>query len=467
MVKSLMVLLRTLFSFSGTLSRRAYVLFALCGVVVKHLLDWQVATAFGRSWSVLSYLVPLGVPIQFSRLSGADEIFLATMLAVSVPFAWVGLAITVKRFRSIGWPPWLVLLFFVPIANIASFAVAALWPDARASADQVQPPRWLERLLPKDAFGSALIALLVTAVIGLALVPLGTQVLNTYGWGLFVAIPFVQGAVAAFVYGVSGPRSLWASISVAMLAVAITALGLLALALEGALCIAMATPIALAFAALGALFGHVIQRGTVGRGASAAAILMCIAIAPAIMGAESIVPRTAPIYMVRTSIDIDAAPAVVWRNVIGFRELPPPTELPFRIGIAYPERAHIVGSGVGAIRYCEFSTGAFVEPITVWQPDRKLAFNVSKNPEPMREWSPYGHIDTPHLHGYMTSLRGQFELKALPGGRTRLIGTTWYQHHLWPASYWALWSDAIVHDIHWRVLKHIKTLSEGVASPRA
>ena len=41
-----------------------------------------------------------------------------------------------------------------------------------------------------------------------------------------------------------------------------------------------------------------------------------------------------------------------------------------------------------------------------------------------------------------------------------LTGSTWYQHHLWPADYWRLWSDAIIHRIHLRVLRHIKVLSE-------
>jgi hypothetical protein len=60
----------------------------------------------------------------------------------------------------------------------------------------------------------------------------------------------------------------------------------------------------------------------------------------------------------------------------------------------------------------------------------------------------------------MLSRRGRFDLEALPGGRTRLTGTTWYQHHLWPASYWRLWSDGVIHRIHYRVLDHIKHLSE-------
>jgi hypothetical protein len=34
------------------------------------------------------------------------------------------------------------------------------------------------------------------------------------------------------------------------------------------------------------------------------------------------------------------------------------------------------------------------------------------------------------------------------------------QHHLWPAAYWRLWSNAIIHRIHQRVLKHIKRSAE-------
>jgi hypothetical protein len=42
-----------------------------------------------------------------------------------------------------------------------------------------------------------------------------------------------------------------------------------------------------------------------------------------------------------------------------------------------------------------------------------------------------------------------------------LEGTNWYHHHLWPADYWQLWSDHIIHTIHLRVLNHVKHLSEA------
>ena len=68
----------------------------------------------------------------------------------------------------------------------------------------------------------------------------------------------------------------------------------------------------------------------------------------------------------------------------------------FRTGVAYPTEARIDGSGPGAIRKCQFSTGAFVEPITVWDEPHLLRFRVTHNPAPLGEWSPWG-LSVPHI----------------------------------------------------------------------
>ena len=125
-----------------------------------------------------------------------------------------------------------------------------------------------------------------------------------------------------------------------------------------------------------------------------------------------------------------------------------------------PVRARIEGEGVGAVRYCEFTTGPFVEPITVWDFPNRLAFDVVKQPPSMEEWSPYQVVHAPHIVGGLVSKRGQFQLIRLPKGRTRLEGTTWYTIDMGPQGYWTLWSDFLIHAIHDRVLHHVKTLSE-------
>jgi hypothetical protein len=174
---------------------------------------------------------------------------------------------------------------------------------------------------------------------------------------------------------------------------------------------------------------------------------------------EHAVERT-PLYEVTTSIVVNARPERVFPNVVGFSDLDPPREWFFQAGIAYPMRARIEGRGVGAVRRCEFSTGAFVEPITRWEEPTRLSFDVAAHPAPMHEWSIYRHVTPLHLEGYIRSRRGEFRLTRLPGDKTLLEGTTWYELRMAPAAYWTLWSDALLHAIHTRVLEHVKKLSE-------
>jgi hypothetical protein len=195
------------------------------------------------------------------------------------------------------------------------------------------------------------------------------------------------------------------------------------------------------------------------RGALANAMLGVVLL-PLAATLDATRPAT-PLREVRSSVVIAASPDVVWRNVIAFPPLPEPSELVFRAGIAYPMRGEIRGEGVGAVRYCVFSTGAFVEPITRWEPGRRLSFDVSEQPRPLQEWSPYANIAPPHLDGYFRSRRGEFRLVALPDGRTRLEGSTWYEMRLEPAAYWVLFGDAFIERIHRRVLDHIASNAEA------
>ena len=78
----------------------------------------------------------------------------------------------------------------------------------------------------------------------------------------------------------------------------------------------------------------------------------------------------------------------------------------------------------------------------------------------MRELSPYGRLQTPHLRGYFQTERGEFKLVRL-GQTTLLRGTTWYRLSYAPEAYWSRWSDYLVHKIHKRVLQHIRDCSKA------
>jgi len=164
---------------------------------------------------------------------------------------------------------------------------------------------------------------------------------------------------------------------------------------------------------------------------------------------------------VRTAIEIAAPPERVWQSIVTMSNLPEPHQWYFRAGLAYPMRVRLNGAGVGATRYCDFSTGPVVELIEVWDAPRLLRFRVTGNPAPMREWTPYAEVSPRHLHGYLISREGEFRLTPLPGNRTLLEGTSWYRHGLQPAPYWRLWSDAIFHRVHRRVFADIKQMAEA------
>jgi len=163
---------------------------------------------------------------------------------------------------------------------------------------------------------------------------------------------------------------------------------------------------------------------------------------------------------VTTSIEVNAPPEAVWRHVVSFSDITAPPAWYFRTGLAYPLRARIDGSGIGAVRHCEFTTGAFIEPITAWDAPRRLAFDVAAQPAPLQEWSPYPAVYAPHLDGFFRTSRGEFRLVAIDGGRTRLEGTTWYSLDMQPATYWNSIADTVLHAVHRRVLEHVKAQAE-------
>jgi hypothetical protein len=311
---------------------------------------------------------------------------------------------------------------------------------------------------------SAVIATLVTTVVGVGSVALGANYLANYGWGLFVALPVCLGLCSTLIFSYSAPRTLSQCLWVSIAPMAVIALGLLVLAIEGAICILMAAPIGLGLAALGGYVGYALQACRWGAKGQTTLLSVTMLLVPLTMGWEAKVESQPPVLVVRSSLEINAPREVVWQKVIAFSEISEEREWLFRTGIAYPIRARLQGQGVGAVRRCEFSTGAFVEPIEVWDEPKLLRFSVTQNPAPMKELTPYGHIETAHLNGYFVSQEGQFELTSLPGGRTRLTGTTWYTDRIWPSAYWQIWSDYILHRIHMRVLQHIKLEAERVGA---
>lgn len=457
--------LRQLWNWHGVIGRLPYLgwgvgLFALKWNLDRLIVGWS----FGGRLEFADYFRG---NFPSPDLLGRDEAQAHgwRLLLPSLPFLWCGVVLTLQRLRDARLPLPLAVLFVVPVLKWLLFLLALCSPSAGGIT--TVPAGQSPALPPRDAglpgrLGSAVIGLVGAGLFTVLAGWLGTEQLNLYGWGLFVGIPFVAGFLAGFVHCLPERRSPGECMVVGVLSMVVAGAGFLAFALEGLICIVMAAPPAVLLAALGGLLAGHVQPGIDPKRAGRTCCVAILAV-PLMLGIEHGQGRIGPLIEVRSAIEIEGTPGQVWPRVIAFTELPPPTEWLFRLGIAYPLRAEMVGSGTGAVRHCVFSTGAFVEPIEVWDAPNLLRFGVTSNPPPMEEWTPYQAVHPPHLEGFLVSERGQFRLHALPGGRTRLEGTTWYRHNLWPARYWQIWSDHIIHRIHLRVLRHIKAETEAAS----
>ncbi len=449
-----------IWTWRGRVGRAHYLVTGLVLLAVKHNIDRLLAALHGYPWGIFNYWV-FESPGGIAKLKPDDATFYTLLLLTALPFIWVGTVMTLKRLRDADLPLPLVVLFFLPLLNLIFFAILSAVPSSPSADKPSRLSARIARLIPEGEFGSAVFGVVATVFLTALEIAFTTNGLGNYGWGLFVGIPFFLGLSSTLIYSFHRPRSLAKCLAVASTATGLVGIILFALAIEGIICLAMALPLALALALFGAFIGWVLQKRPSFTPSTLNVVSMGFLLIPGLILLEHSLGEPAPLYEVKTSVVIKANPETVWTNVVSFSELPPPTEAMFATGLAYPIRAEIRGRGVGAVRHCVFSTGPFVEPITVWDEPRLLAFDVTEQPRAMEELSLYNDLRPPHLDNYFISRKGQFELKSLPDGTTLLEGTTWYQNRFWPAPYWHLWSDYIIHNIHKRVLSHIKTLAEN------
>jgi len=359
---------------------------------------------------------------------------------------WLLGALAFRRAETTGSHPAWAALIVVPLLQLGALGYLAWQPDR----PDTLPPEPIE-----TKWRSSLVGTLAGGSVGLLGSACWTLVVGEYGWGLFLGTPLVMGFVAARLANQHEDIGRRASCKIALWSVLLGGLAMLALAIEGIVCLLMAAPLIGVMAVLGALAG---RKWALRQGVGTTR-LRSVALLPLLMAVETQLPPADSFEDVR-SIEIAASPAAVWDSVVHMGPIPARPAAPFGWGLAYPLRGTIRGEGPGAVREGVFSTGVAYEQVTVWEPGKRLEFDVLSDPPMMHELSPYREVHAPHLSGYFMTRDARFRIEPLANGKTRLTLATRHELSIAPIAYWKPISLWAIHANKRRVLEHFRNQAE-------
>ncbi|MCW6528611.1 SRPBCC family protein, partial [Sphingomonas sp. MMSM20] len=381
-------------------------------MLIFHIAGWPLAN------DASFWFLPLR-RLALVRTLSATQAAIAFALGLTVTGTLAVLSFRRAQWSRVGYV--FAALTIVPGVQIVAAAILALLPR-----NEVQPD-------PKSGF--AIAHIIQGLVAGVAIIVLAVLVsalsFGAYGWSLFVMTPLLVGVTTGYL---ANRRHELSAGSTAMIVLAAAVLGtasLILFALEGLVCILMASPLGV----LAALLGGAIGRAAARAGQSGNRPLLGLALLPGLFALEGAMPPSVPIET-HAAIDIAAPPSAVWAALIDAAPITGGPGLVGVTGLAYPVRGRLLGTGVGAIRLGDFSTGTAREQVVEWQPDHRLAFRVLHQPPAMEEMSPYRHVHAPHVNGYFTTGETRFSLIALAGRRTRLVVAAAHRLRIDPALYW-------------------------------
>lgn len=438
-------------SFEGKIGRFQYLLWSAAAFLSQHLVV-LIACRWLRikpDMDAMFWLVPLR---SLATQAYASDTVLLLGFAMFLLVAWILAVLAFRRAADTNFGEGVAAVVIAPVVQIP----VILWLAAL-------PPR------PKDAsvapgaragsYSAAALGVLVGIGATLATVMLSALVFGVYGYGLFLVSPFVIGGAAGYFANRNGDIGRGATAQVVIIALLLGGVALVLAALEGVVCIVLASPLAAGVALVGGMAARAIvisSKKTPRQMAPAFAVL------PVLFALENLfVPATN--FNTIQSVIIVAPAEAVWRSVLHMDRIDEPLALPFRLGVAYPVRGEVIGEGVGAVRHGEFSTGTAIERVTEWVPNRRLAFVVETDIPAMREMSPYEHVRAPHVVGYFTTRTTSFELTPRGGGATEVTLRSSHLIRLDPLPYWMPFARWMIAENNARVLAHVKKQAERSA----
>lgn len=233
---------------------------------------------------------------------------------------------------------------------------------------------------------------------------------------------------------------------------------------EGLICAIFILPPAMLSASLGGVTAGVLLRWRNER--ASRNTLLCLGVAPlslCMLEVELQQPRE--VRIVPTEVLIHAPLPVVWRNIERVRPIAATELRPSwanRIGFPRPVEATLSHEGVGGVRNASFERGLnFVETVTEWDPQKRLAFTIVANTAAIPATTLDAHVTVGGR--FFDVLTGEYQLEPLPGGNTLLHLTSRQRLSTDFNEYAALRSDAVMSDLQTNILHVVRARCEAEA----
>jgi hypothetical protein len=450
------------FHLQGTMARAPYIAMSIALVLLQYFVQGVVfavhygsGSEFWNPWILLPMSITR-LEIWFHPRWKNEQWLLIPVLLVHATLMWLLLAAAIRRARSTGQSLLVASMVIVPFIQLAIVVWLSCAPGSNAPPAQARTGR--------ESIHVALKGVVAGVILTLLLVGMSVLLFRKYGSLLFLASPFLVGGVTAFIgnrHGDMGPK---ATTRLVWAACFLGGVGLLAVAIEGIVCLAMAAPLIAVFAWLGGLAGRAVALKGPGGGRRGTA--MSVAVLPLFLAFDLVVPPRVAFENVE-SVEVAASDRAVWDAIVHMGAIAEPPAALFRWGLAYPMGGTLHAEGVGAIREGVFSTGVSYERVTEWEPGRRLSFIVLDDPPTMSELSPHRHVNAPHVDGYFMTVDTRLTITPLANGNMRLSSATSHELHLRPSFYWLPITKWAIHENKMRVLAHIAQQAEAAAAADA
>ncbi len=260
-----------------------------------------------------------------------------------------------------------------------------------------------------------------------------------YGWTLFIALPFTLGFVLTFLQSTGGSWSLIKKVGLALMVVIALSGFLIAVGMEGAICILMASGILVLPVFLGIVLGFWVRKWSIRK--QLPIIIPVLFLNPGVFTYD-LQDENRIEAVVKTSIVIQAAPDEVWQILTHPVVFGESSNLLLRSGVSHPLSMQLQQKGNQCQLFCISSNDTVHLSVTQLVPKQSMRFSHTAPIVPMREVTFYGKLDAPHLHDYFHSAYGQFEIIEKNGNTCELVASTQYTYKITPQFYWQ-WCDDV------------------------